>query len=314
MSTTSGQDAGRSDRDRPLFAITLKIIAMLLFSLMFACVKWVGTSVPVGEVVFFRSFFGMLIIVAAAFAMGGREQLATRRAGTHAVRSLLGIIGMFCNFIAVTYLPLADATVIAFAAPLFTVILAALFLGENVHIYRWSAVVIGFGGVLIIAAGQERSGNMESMFGAVLGLTGAGLAATAMVVIRRMSVHEHSEAIAFYFMLTSTAVSLLTIPWGWAWPPADQLSVLILMGVLGGVAQLFLTFGYRYGEASVLAPFDYTTLVSAVALGYFLFGDLPTFQGIIGAVLGIGAGRRFLWRERVLRQRRLARAASNLIG
>lgn len=310
MGDTSGPDAERAERDRPLFAITLKIIAMFLFSLMFACVKWVGTSVPVGEVVFFRSFFGMLIIVAAALLMGGHAQLATKRAGTHAIRSLLGIVGMFCNFIAVNYLPLADATVIAFAAPLFTVILAALFLGENVHVYRWSAVIAGFVGVLIIAAGQERTGNLGSTLGAAMGLSGAGLAAAAMIVIRRMSAHEHSEAIAFYFMLTSTAVSLATVPWGWTWPPASQLSVLILMGVLGGIAQLFLTFGYRYGEASVLAPFDYTTLVSAVALGYFLFGDLPTFQGFIGAAFVIGAGLLILWRERLLRRRRLARAHS----
>jgi drug/metabolite transporter (DMT)-like permease len=308
MSAPSETSAERAERDRPFLAIILKIIAMLLFSLMFAGVKWTGSTIPVGEIVFFRSSFGILMIVAASLAMGGLSQLATKRAGTHAIRSLLGVTAMFCNFLAVTYLPLADATVIAFAAPLFTVILAALFLGESVHIYRWSAVIIGFAGVIVIAVAEGRIGDSESLLGASLGLSGAALAASAMIVLRRMSAHEHSEAIAFYFMLTSTAVSLLTIFSGWAWPTPGELIVLILLGVFGGIGQLFLSFSYRFGEASVLAPFDYATMLSAIALGYFLFGDLPTAQVLIGASFVIGAGLLILWRERVLARRRMLRA------
>ena len=310
MGSPSETAAARAARDRPLRAIALKLIAMFLFSLMFAAVKWVGDSIPVGEIVFFRAFFGMVMIVIASLAMGGLAQLATRRAGTHAVRSLLGVTAMFCNFLAVTYLPLADATAIAFAAPMFTVIMAALFLGESVHIYRWSAVVIGFVGVLVIAGAEGRLGNMASVTGAAFALAGAGLSAAAMIVLRRMSAHEHSEAIAFYFMLTSSVVGLATIFGGWRIPSDQELIVLVAMGVFGGIGQLFLSFSYRFGEASVLAPFDYSMMIWAAGLGYFLFGDLPTAQVLIGASFVVGAGLLILWRERVLGRRRALRAQS----
>jgi len=310
MRASSETPAARAARDRPLLAITLKLIAMFLFSLMFAGVKWVGPTIPVGEIVFFRASIGMLMIVLAAFLTGGPSQLATTRIGTHATRSLLGVTAMFCNFLAVTFLPLADATAIAFAAPMFTVIMAALILKEQVHVFRWSAVLIGFAGVLVIIGGEGRGVGSGNFVGAAFALSGAGLSATAMIVLRRMSAHENSEAIAFYFMLTSALVGLLTIFWGWKIPVGVELPILISMGVFGGIGQLFLSFSYRFGEASVLAPFDYSMMIWAASLGYFLFGDLPTAQVLIGASFVIGAGLLILWRERVLGRKRALRAQS----
>jgi drug/metabolite transporter (DMT)-like permease len=281
MGASSETLAQQAERDRPLLAITLKIIAMFLFSLMFAGVKWVGPTM-----------------------------LATNRIGTHATRSLLGVTAMFCNFLAVTFLPLADATAIAFAAPMFTVIMAALILKEQVHAFRWSAVLIGFAGVLVIIGAEGRGAGGGNMVGAAFALSGAGLSATAMIVLRRMSAHENSEAIAFYFMLTSALAGLLTIFWGWKMPQGIELPILISMGVFGGIGQLFLSFSYRFGEASVLAPFDYTMMIWAASLGYFLFGDLPTAQVLIGASFVIGAGLLILWRERVLGRKRALRAQS----
>lgn len=302
--------AGQAEPDRPILAISLKIIAMFLFSLMFAGVKWVGPTIPVGEIVFFRAFLGMLIIALAAVLTRGPSMLATNRIGTHATRSLLGVCAMFCNFLAVTFLPLADATAIAFAAPMFTVILAALVLGERVHFFRWSAVLLGFVGILVImgAEGPDQGGG--NLIGAALALCGAGLSATAMIVLRRMSAHEHSEAIAFYFMLTSALAGLATIFWGWKIPVGTEIFALVSMGVFGGVGQLFLSFSYRYGEASVLAPFDYTMMIWAAIFGYVLFGDIPAAQVLIGASLVVAAGLLILWRERVLGRRRALRAQS----
>jgi drug/metabolite transporter (DMT)-like permease len=250
------------------------------------------------------------MIVLATALTGGLSTLATNRIGTHATRSLLGVTAMFCNFLAVTLLPLADATAIAFAAPMFTVILAVLILKEQVHIFRWSAVMIGFAGVLVIIGAEGRGAGDGNIVGAAFALTGAGLSATAMIVLRRMSAHENSEAIAFYFMLTSALVGLLTIFWGWKWPVGTELLVLISMGVFGGIGQLFLSFSYRFGEASVLAPFDYSMMIWAASLGYFLFDDLPTTQVLIGASFVIGAGLLILWRERVLGRQRALRAQS----
>ncbi len=310
MSNSAKTPAERAERDRPFLAISLKLIAMFLFSLMFAGVKWVGPTIPVGEIVFVRAFLGMLLIALAATLTGGPSVLATNRIGTHATRSLLGVCAMFCNFLAVIFLPLADATAIAFAAPMFTVILAALILKERVHIFRWSAVLLGFAGVLVIIGAKGPGEGGGNIAGAALALCGAGLSATAMIVLRRMSAHEHSEAIAFYFMLTSALVGLLTIFWGWKMPVGMEIFVLVSMGVFGGIGQLFLSFSYRYGEASVLAPLDYTMMIWAASLGYFLFGDVPTAQVLIGAIFVIGAGLLILWRERVLGRQRALRAQS----
>ena len=290
--------------DRPLVGIACKVAATLLFAVMFAAIRWLGPYFPIGEIVFFRSTLGIPVIVAAAYATGGPSLLATKRIDSHALRSIAGTIAMFCNFAAYTFLPLADATAIGFAAPLFVVILAALMLAERVHIYRWSAVIVGFIGVLIIA-GPEASLSRTALYGAMFALTGAGLTAVAMIFLRRMSAHEHSITIAFYFMLTSAAVSLTTVLFGWNWPTPWETAILIMTGLAGGVGQLFLSFSYRFGEASVLAPFDYAAMIWAVILGYFLFGELPTAQVWLGGVIVIAAGLLILWRER-----RLGRARS----
>ena len=310
MSNQAIAPSERAEPDRPFLAILLKIIAMFLFSLMFAGVKWVGATIPVGEIVFFRAFLGMLMIALAAVLTRGASMLATNRIRTHATRSLLGVCAMFCNFLAVTYLPLADATAIGFAAPMFTVILAVLMLRERVHVFRWSAVLLGFAGVLVIVSAEGPGEGGRTLTGAALALCGAGLSATAMIVLRRMSAHEHSEAIAFYFMLTSALAGFATIFWGWKWPMGTEILALFSMGVFGGVGQLFLSFSYRYGEASVLAPFDYTMMIWAAIFGYFLFGDLPAAQVLWGAGLVVAAGLLILWRERVLGRRRALRAQS----
>lgn len=291
--------ASRSSLDRPLAGIACKVAASLLFSLMFAAIRWLGPYFPIGEIVFFRSLFGIPVIVAAAFAMGGPSLLATKRIDSHALRSIAGTISMFCNFAAYIYLPLADATAIGFAAPLFVVILAALVLSERVHAYRWSAVVIGFVGVVIIA-GPEAGMSRAALYGALFALAGAGLTALAMIFLRRMSAHEHSITIAFYYTLTSTAVSLTTLFLGWNVPTSAEALVLVLIGLTGGVGQLFLSFSYRYGEASVLAPFDYTAMLWAVLLGYFFFGELPAVQVWLGGAVVTAAGLLILWRERKL--------------
>jgi len=297
--STSDSKSPQTARDRPLVGIACKVIATLLFSLMFAAIRWLGPYFPVGEIVFFRSTLGAGVVVIAALLTGGLSLLATRRIDSHALRSIAGTISMFCNFAAYTYLPLADATAIGFAAPLFVVILAASMLSERVHIYRWSAVVMGFIGVLIIA-GPEAGTSRSALYGALFALFGAGLSAVAMIFLRRMSAHEHSITIAFYFMATSAVASLFTIPFGWNWPTGEETPILILTGLAGGVGQLFLSFSYRYSEVSLLAPFDYTAMVWAVLLGYFLFGELPAPQVWAGGVIVIAAGLLILMRERKL--------------
>ena len=287
-------------RDRPFLGMLCKIIAMLMFAVMFAAVRWLGPHFPIGEIVFFRSTLGLPVIVVAAYFSGGLHLLATKRIDSHALRSIAGVISMYCNFTAYTLLPLADVTAIGFAAPLFIVMLAALLLRERVHIYRWSAVVIGFIGVLVIIGPGARMASGATV-GVAYALTSAALAALAMIFLRRMSAHEHSTAIAFYFMLTASVISLFTLPFGWNFPTGTEGWVLIASGLAGGIGQLFLSFSYRYGEASLLAPFDYTAIIWAAALGYFVFGELPMANVWIGTVIVISAGLLILWREHRLK-------------
>jgi drug/metabolite transporter (DMT)-like permease len=169
-----------------------------------------------------------------------------------------------------------------------------------VHIYRWSAVVIGFIGVLVIVGPEARMASGATI-GVMFALTSAALAAVAMIFLRRMSAHEHSTAIAFYFMLTAAAVSIFTLPLGWNVPTGGEGWILLGCGLSGGVGQLFLSLSYRYGEASLLAPFDYTAMIWAVALGYFVFGELPMANVWLGAAIVISAGLLILWREHRLK-------------
>jgi drug/metabolite transporter (DMT)-like permease len=287
-----------------------KAIAHLLFALMFAAVKWLGPEFPTGQIVFWRSGVGMAVIVVMALLTGGPALLATRRLDAHAFRSLSGVIAMFCNFTAFALLPLAEATTLSFAAPLFVVVLAALMLGEQVHVYRWSAVVIGFAGVLVIVVPYFEFPEGGRLLGALFALAGAGLSAMAMIFLKRMSTHEHSITIAFYFMLISAIAGLLTVFLGW--DPLSWREVLVLVGcgLSGGIGQVFLSFSYRYADVSALAPFDYTSLIWAAALGYFLFGELPMEQTWIGAAIIVAAGLFIIWRERQLGRQRALRAES----
>lgn len=289
--------------DRPFLGIACKLLATVLFAILFAAVRWLGPYFPVGEMVFFRGLIGAITVIFAALLVGGPALLVTNNIRSHALRSSAGTIAMFCNFAAYTLLPLADATAIGFAAPLFVVIMAALILAERVHIYRWSAVIIGFLGVVLIA-GPEAGLSRSGLYGALFALGGAGLQGAAMILIRRMSAYEHSITIAFYFMLTSAVVSLLTVWFGWKFPTGRELAVLLLAGLAGGIGQIFLSFSYRYSEASVLAPFDYAAMIWAVILGYLVFGELPAPQVFGGGAIVISSGLLILWRERLIGKQR----------
>src|SRR5215469_276123 len=137
----------RMTHDRPLLGIGCKLLATIFFAVLFAAIRWLGPDFPIGEMVFFRGTLGAVVVVVAALFTGGPSLLKTNNISSHALRSSAGTIAMFCNFAAYTLLPLADATAIGFAAPLFVVIMAAVILSERVHVWRWSAVVTGFFGV-----------------------------------------------------------------------------------------------------------------------------------------------------------------------
>jgi drug/metabolite transporter (DMT)-like permease len=204
---------------------------------------------------------------------------------------------MFCWFTALTLIPLADFTAITFTAPMFLTVLAMVFLGERIHAYRWTALAVGFAGVLIMVGPHLSFGS--GSLGVGLSLAAAVFSAVAMMFLRSMSGSggEHAITITFYFSVTSMAVAALTVVAGWPMPNAEQWVLIVLIGVLGVFGQLLMTWSYRYAEASMIAPLDYTNLLFAVLYGYVFFGEAPHVSMWIGAPLVIAAGLIILWRE-----------------
>jgi drug/metabolite transporter (DMT)-like permease len=259
-----------------LTGILLKLASTMLFATMDVTVRWVGGAVPVGEVVFFRSLFGFIPLV-AFFAWRGqlRTALRTSRPGAQAIRGLLGIGGMSSNFASLARLPVADVMAIYFSAPLMTVALAALVLREKVHVYRWSAVIVGLVGVIMtlvphLLVGQTTALSAAAAIGAVLALLCAAFDAGAAIQMRRLTLTESTASIVMYFSLMCMVAGLCTLPFGWVWPTNDQFFGLVLIGILGGASHIFLTESFRYAPASLTAPFDYAAILWGTALGSLL--------------------------------------------
>lgn len=291
---------------RPLRGIAYKVVSVIVFIVMASLIKSTAPAVPSGEAVFFRSFFAMPVIV---LWLATRRELATGFHASnpmgHVWRGLVGTMAMGLGFAGLGFLPLPEVTAIGYAAPLLTVIFAAMFLGEEVRAFRISAVALGLIGVLIVVwprlsiTSDDHLGQTEA-FGAILVLGGAVFAALAQVFVRKLVNTEKTPAIVFYFSLTATILSLATLPFGWVVPTPHQAMVLVGAGLLGGVGQIFLTSSYREADASVVAPFDYASMIFALGIGYFVFAEVPTLTMLIGAAVVVTAGCLIIWRERQL--------------
>ncbi|MFP4274575.1 MAG: DMT family transporter [Paracoccaceae bacterium] len=297
----------------PARGIALKLVSVLLFIVMAALVKATSGRVPPGEAVFFRSFFAMPVIVGWLALRGDLSTgLRVNRPMGHVWRGIIGTSAMGCTFAALGMLPLPDVTAIGYAAPLLTVLLAALMLGERLRLFRMTAVALGLAGVLVVLWPRLSLGSATegAALGAGLALASAALRALAQIHIRRLVQTDETAAIVFYFSLTATGFAALTAPFGWVWPSATEAVLLVMAGLLGGIAQIMLTAAYRHADASVLAPFDYASMLFALAIGYFVFAEVPTGQMLAGAGLIIAAGGVIIWRERQIGLR--SRAKSDL--
>jgi drug/metabolite transporter (DMT)-like permease len=298
---TAAAEVDAAPDQNPAAGIACKILAALAFTIMSAGIKSVGEGYPTGELVFFRSAFA-LIPLAVWLAWSGhlREAAKTSDLKGHVLRGVVGSTGMFAGFVALTYLPLSDAVAIGYASPLITVVLAALILKETVRVYRWSAVAAGFVGVLIMLSphlGAAAGGTNRSLVGAGFGLLGACCAAAATIQVRRLTSQETTGAIVLYFSLLTTALGLTTLAFGWRLPPLSDAPLLVGIGILGGIGQILMTQSYRFADASLVAPFDYMTMIWAILIGWFAFGQLPDRAVIVGGAVVALAGLFVIWRE-----------------
>lgn len=295
-------------RNAPLTGIAFKVGAVLIFLVMSALLK-ASTGIPAGELVFFRSFFGILPVVMFLSWRGElREGIKSRNVGGQVWRGLVGTCSMGLNFLALTKLPLPEAVTLGYSTPLIIVVLSAIFLGEVVRLYRWSAVMAGLVGVVVIAWPQltlfSHGFDATVIGGVAAAMGGAATGAVAQLLVRKLIQTERSATIVLYFLASSAVISLVTVPFGWVMPTPLQAFYLVSAGICGGVAQIMLTESYRHADLSVVAPFEYSSLVFSVIIGFVFFGDVPTWFMLVGGVIVVASGLFIIYREHQLGRKR----------
>lgn len=288
----------------PLTGIAFKVASVVIFLAMSALLK-AAEGIPAGELAFFRSAFAILPVV--IFLAWRRELISgmkTKYPMRHLARGLAGTGGMMFGFYALTKLPFPEAVTLNYATPLLIVVISALFLDEVVRLYRWSAVLLGLAGVVIISWPRltllSTGVDQEAAIGVGAAMLACLFAATAMVQVRKLVHTEKSATIVFYFSVSSSVIALMTLPLGWVMPSPLFFGYLIAAGICGGIAQILLTESYRHADMSVVAPFEYTSLVFSIGIGFFVFNDVPTWHVLVGGLIVVGSSLFVIYRERQL--------------
>jgi drug/metabolite transporter (DMT)-like permease len=263
------------------------------FNVLNVTAKWLAADFSIIEVTFFRSLFAFLPCLAIVLAGPGLPSLRTGRLGLHTLRGVGGLASMYLAFTAYSLMPIADAVTISFASPLFLTALSVPLLGERVGIHRWSAVIAGFLGILIMA---HPAGAGENL-GFVAAVAGTVLSALIMVSVRKLGRTEAPVTIIFYQALVATVGSTLLLPFGWKTPGPADFALFALMGLFGVFGHFCQTQGFRYAPVAVVAPFNYSGLIWATFFGFLLWNDLPGSSTILGGTVVIGSGLYILYRE-----------------
>lgn len=281
-------------RDHPIRGIATYIGNLLLMSLLGAMVKILSLTYPLSEILLIRFVFAMLFFWGLLFWKTGLAGLATGRPLDHAVRSLSGIFGLAMLYYALTAIPIADATAISFAAPIFVTLFSIFLLNETIGIRRWLAVFVGFSGVLLIA----QPGGAEwgpGVFAAIASAIGGAL---VTIWLRRLSATERSVTVGLYY---NSAGTLVCIGWvlitGALVPNAIHLPMFLVFGIMCVGQQWLLTISFRYAEASLLAPFSYLAMIFAALVGFVFLGEVPILTTWLGAAV-IAASGLFLFKRK----------------
>lgn len=290
---------------RPLLGILLRLSAMAVLGVMFAFVKLAAEhGVHLVESLFWRQLAGLPVVILWLWWTGKLREVRTSQPAAHALRSVLGLGAMALNFAAMTMLPMAEATTISFASPIFATVLAALLLAEPTGRYRWGAVMLGFIGVLLAIRPAEASYGI----GPWAALAGALLTAAVIVQLRRMSRRENTGAIVFWFSMATLVP--LSIGMVFVAKDHDVTSWAIIAGlaVCGAVGQLLLTSAMRHASVATVATMDYSGLIWSILFGYWIFDTLPGPGTWIGAPIIIAAGLIIIWREQQLAKDRVRKS------
>lgn len=282
-----------SSPDRVRGGIVSMLVAVLFFAVMNALAKLLAEDYPVAEVAFFRNAFALIPAIAMLALGGGREALRTKHLFGHFWRAVIGLTSMLLLFLSYHLMPLADAVALSFSSPLFLTLLSVPILGERVGPYRWSAVAVGFVGVLIIV--QPGSAMLNT--GALVGVAAAVAYSFAMIAIRQLGRTEAPVTTVFYFTAFATLLTALALPFTWVTPSPYGFGLMALMGLVGGGAQYFLTRAYADAPTAVVSPFSYVGILWATLFGWLLWDDRPGVPVLVGAAIVIASGLMILYRE-----------------
>lgn len=278
----------------------LMLAATALFTLMGAFVKLLGDRIHFLEIMFFRSVLAMPVVFLIVLRLGQGLQVRTQRFRQHILRAMSGTLAMSCAFYSLTVLPLAEQTALTFTTPIFVTLLAIPFLRERVGIHRFSAVVVGFGGILVIALGQGAfQGRIDPLvaFGMGIAVLHGVFSAMTTLLVRSLSATESSTTIVIWQSILMTGFTALALPFVWVTPTAWEFLLLVAVGLVGGVAQVMLTEAYASAQVSSLGAYSYTGILWAVLLGWVFFGDTPGIATFVGAGLIVLATLYILQRE-----------------
>jgi len=301
---TVADAAVAAERNQVSLGIAYMVASTVMFAGGNAVVKWQLANYPLGEVAFGRTLFAFLTTAAIVLPRGGWGVLRTRRYREHLQRGLSQFGSMLCWFLAVSVLSLGSATAIGFAAPLFTTLLSIVVLKEQVGVHRWSALIVGFVGVLIIT--HPSAGTLT--YGALFALGNAVLISTVAIAIRRMSLTESTETLTLYQMAIMTLCTVGLLTFGMRAPHWGDALTLALAGMGNGIAQFWWTRSLSLAPPSAVVPFNYLSLVWATMLGFAVWGDVPTPGLLVGSTIVVASGLYILWRETLRRRRPTARA------
>lgn len=283
--------------------IGLMVLSVLLFSSMDVLIKWtseLGYATP--QVIFFRNLFALVPVAFFLAHAGGLAALRIRDPLGHLWRGLAGVGSMFCFFSALALLPLGDAVALGQSGPIFLTALSVPLLAEKVGVRRWTAVVVGFGGVVVMT--RPGAGVFDPA--ALLAIGGALLYALAMIMVRKLNRTESPASIVFWFTLIALFVSALALPFVWVTPDWLGFLGLASIGLIGGFAQLAMTYAFRMAAVAVIAPFEYLALVYAMTFGFLFWHEVPDAWIITGAAIVAASGLYILHRETKLGRRRPA--------
>ena len=288
--------------------IAMQVLAVALFACMGMVIKLLDGRYPVSQIILFRCAPALLPLLLYLPMQGGWSALKTSRPGWHAVRTVAGLLSMYVGFYAIARMAFADYVAISFTAPLFGTLLSIPLLGERVGIWRAGAVGLGFAGALLTAGPIAGEADPIALF-ALGSAFGYGV---AMIAMRKLGSTDKSAATVFYFTVAGALSGLVFVPTHWVMPTPEDLTLLVAIGLVGGVAQIFMTEAFRLAPPSVVAPFDYTAMLWALAFGFFVFGTFPAPSVLAGAALICASGLFIIHRETVRGVRRAKLKSSSL--